>query len=76
MLEPAELDLILVPCVGADPKGFRIGYGGGFYDRYLFLATKASTVILCRESLMLEEVPAEPHDLAADIVVTDTRIIQ
>lgn len=35
LIEPEAVDLILVPCVGCDDRGYRLGYGGGFYDRLL-----------------------------------------
>ncbi|MDR2035997.1 MAG: 5-formyltetrahydrofolate cyclo-ligase [Coriobacteriales bacterium] len=84
VLEPGALDLIIVPCVACDSFGYRIGYGGGYYDRYLAAAkgdTGAAakqpvTVALCRESNRQAALPVESHDLPVDVIVTDAEIIQ
>jgi len=73
-IEPEDLDLIVVPCLACDPFGYRLGYGGGYYDRYLALARTATSVILCRESLLQEDLPREEHDLPTNIVVTDKAV--
>lgn len=66
--------LVLVPLVGFDLKGRRLGYGGGFYDRTLE-ALKAQgplTVVgLAYEAQRLNNVPAERHDVRLDWVVTE-----
>lgn len=66
--------LVLVPLVGFDLKGRRLGYGGGFYDRTLE-ALKAQgplTVVgLAYEAQRLNKVPAERHDVRLDWVVTE-----
>lgn len=73
----AELtpSLVLVPLVGFDLKGRRLGYGGGFYDRTLE-ALKAQgplTVVgLAYEAQRLNKVPAESHDVRLDWVVTES----
>ena len=53
--DPAVLDLILVPCCSCSHDGRRLGFGGGFYDRYLE-KTSAITIVLCREELICEEI--------------------
>ena len=70
---PEEIDFVIVPCATCDTKGNRLGYGGGFYDRYLGMGnfTKAA---LCRTALLSDEIPLEPHDLPVDIVITDGRV--
>lgn len=74
-MQPHEIDLSIVPCVGCDRHCNRLGQGGGYYDRYLknrsFLA-----VSLCREVLMSEEMPVETWDQAVDMVITETRIYE
>ena len=72
----AELtpSLILVPLVGFDLKGRRLGYGGGFYDRTLEVlkAQGPLTVVgLAYEAQRLNKVPAESHDMRLDWVVTE-----
>lgn len=73
---PEEISLCIVPCVSVNPDtGARLGYGGGYYDRYL-LRTGAVRAALCRERLLSREVPEEPHDVRMDLVVTEERVIR
>lgn len=70
-ISPEMLDLVLVPCVTCTARGERLGYGGGFYDRYL-MRTKAFRAILVRQEIMEARVPVEEHDLFMDAVITET----
>lgn len=63
-----EPDLIIVPGVAFDKKGNRMGFGGGFYDRFLG-KRKVKTVALCYEFQILEELPVEDHDIPVDLVI-------
>ena len=71
LVAPEKIDLIIVPCLACTREGHRIGYGGGFYDRYLVSANKAAKVILCKSSFLLERVPLEDNDVSVDLVVTE-----
>ncbi|HLR31665.1 MAG TPA: 5-formyltetrahydrofolate cyclo-ligase [Fodinibius sp.] len=73
-LSEKEIDLVIVPMVGGDEKGHRIGYGGGFYDRFLSKVT-CPTIGLCFEQNIVAQLPAEPFDIALDKTVTEKRII-
>jgi 5-formyltetrahydrofolate cyclo-ligase len=68
-----EIDLVIVPCVCVDRDGYRLGYGGGFYDRWLE-KNPVPSIILCRESLVTEKVPLEEHDQRVGILVTDAGV--
>lgn len=57
-----EPDLIIVPGVAFDKKGNRMGFGGGFYDRFLE-KRRVKTVAFCYEFQMVEELPVEEHDI-------------
>jgi 5-formyltetrahydrofolate cyclo-ligase len=72
-----EPDLIVVPGVVFDPAGHRIGYGKGFYDRFLqHPGRKAHLVGLCHDFQLIDgTIPAEGHDIRMELVVTDRRII-
>lgn len=64
--------LLLVPCVGYGPRGVRLGYGGGFYDRTLAtLEPRPTTVGLAYSQGFLPWLQAEPHDVPLDTVLTD-----
>ncbi|ABX13014.1 5-formyltetrahydrofolate cyclo-ligase [Nitrosopumilus maritimus] len=69
-----NLDVILVPTVGITPKGIRLGYGHGFYDRFLS-NHKISTISLTLEKQVVKNIPKSDHDILIDWVVTEDRII-
>ena len=75
LMDPSAPDLILVPCCSCSHTGKRLGFGGGFYDRYL-TQTSAVTVALCREKLTVSEIPSEPFDRDMDIVLTEAGIFR
>ena len=69
---PQQIDFAVLPCLAADREGYRLGYGGGYYDRYLLrLRAEAVTVCVCRKALLLPKIPREAHDIAADFVITE-----
>ena len=70
-----NLDVILVPTVGITPKGVRLGYGHGFYDRFL-ANHKASTISLTLEKQVVKNIPKLEHDILIDWIVTEDRIIE
>lgn len=67
--------LCLVPGLGFTESGARIGYGGGYYDRFL-LEKNVLQIGLCYDFQILPAVPEEAHDVRMDWIVTDTRIIR
>ena len=73
-----EADLIVVPGVAFDLSGHRIGYGKGFYDRFLrHPGRKAHLVGLCHDfQLIAGDIPAEGHDIQMEIIVSDRRIVR
>lgn len=71
---PEKADLILIPGVAFDKYGHRLGYGKGFYDR-LLKNTKAHKIGLAFEEQIVEKIPAEEHDVALDLIITDQSII-
>lgn len=66
-----QIDLILVPGLAFDRSCYRLGQGGGYYDRYLEHYSGA-TVALCRDRFLLDAVPNESHDSRVNQVVTET----
>jgi len=71
-----EVDLVLVPALVLDPLGYRIGYGGGFYDRLLPSMHNATRVAIAYDFQLLAEIPTHDHDQRVDYVVTDTRTLE
>ena len=61
--------LVLMPGLAFDPQGHRIGYGGGFYDRFLAQEPEHPTVALCYEFQMLEKLETEDFDIPVDLVL-------
>lgn len=69
-LEADEVDFAVLPCVTCDRAGRRLGRGGGYYDRFLS-RYRGGAVLLCREKLLREEIPVEPHDCPVPWVLTE-----
>ena len=68
--------LLFVPCVGYAPGGYRLGYGGGFYDRALAtLQPKPVTVGLGYTQGWLPDFEPEPHDMALDALLNDNGVV-
>src|SRR5690606_24195176 len=72
--EPLKPSLLLAPCVGFDVRGWRLGYGGGYYDRTLAaLEVEAGGVgyDFCETPL-----EPEPHDRRLDAIITESRLLR
>ena len=61
--------LVLMPGMVFDKQGHRIGYGGGFYDRFLAAEPDHPTIALCYEFQLLEQIPTEEFDIPVDCVL-------
>lgn len=64
-----ETALVLMPGMAFDPEGHRIGYGGGFYDKFLAAEPNHPTLALCYEFQMLPKLETEAHDIPVDTVL-------
>ena len=64
------IDLIIVPGVGFDRQGNRLGRGKGYYDRLLPRIPSAYKIGICFPFQLVEEIPAEPFDIRMDEIVT------
>jgi 5-formyltetrahydrofolate cyclo-ligase len=73
-----EPDLIVVPGIAFDQSGHRIGYGKGYYDRFLQHPGRTAHLVgLCHDFQLIDgAIPAEGHDIRMEIIVTDRRIVQ
>ncbi len=73
---PSDIDLILAPGVAFDLKGYRMGYGAGFYDKLLPQTRPDCAVIgLAFDLQILESLPVEAHDQPMNSILTETRWI-
>lgn len=71
MVDPAEIDLILVPGVAFDASGRRLGHGRGYYDRFM-VGSSAKKIGICFSGRIFHSVPAEAWDIQIDALCTDT----
>lgn len=84
ILEPIEamkiacksIDLVLVPGIAFDLEGHRIGYGFGYYDKFLNKVPKAVKIGLCFDFQIVEKIPKEEHDVPVDFIVTEERVVE
>jgi 5-formyltetrahydrofolate cyclo-ligase len=71
-----DIDLVVVPALAAALSGHRLGYGRGFYDSMLpDFRPPALAVLVAFDFQLLAELPAEPHDVACDVVISETRTV-
>ncbi len=66
-----KFDVIIVPVLGFDAKNYRLGLGGGWYDRFLATQPQAQKLGLAYGWAKLDPLPNEPHDVPLDTVITD-----
>lgn len=68
--KPETLDLVIVPALMADEEGFRLGYGGGFYDRFLASCPDSvKTITVIPKELFVKELPHEEFDIKIDRII-------
>lgn len=72
---PRGLDMIIVPSIAASADGCRLGYGRGYYDRYLERNRGAATTVctILFEKQVTKRIPADPHDARVDMIITEKK---
>ena len=75
-IECPNLDLVITPALAVDKKGNRLGYGGGFYDKFLEKHNKIKRISLCYNFQIIENVPNEEFDKRIDTIITEDEIIK
>lgn len=74
IINPQDIDFVLVPAVGFDRNGYRLGMGGGYYDRYLKMATKAKLVSGIYSCQLVDEIIKDDYDAQVDFVLTENQL--
>lgn len=67
--------IMVIPGIAFDEKGYRVGYGKGYYDRYLQENKVAQKISLVLELQMIEKVPYDAYDIPVDMIITEKRLI-
>ena len=76
LVDPRTIDLVLVPGVALAKDGYRVGYGGGYYDRFLAkLDSSIPKIALGFDLQVVDEVPTEHFDISVDLILTEKGII-
>jgi 5-formyltetrahydrofolate cyclo-ligase len=71
----AEPDIVIMPLLGFDSRGTRLGYGGGYYDRTLACMRKKPMLVgFAFAAQELDRIPREPHDVPLDVIVTEAGV--
>ena len=74
IISKEEIDLILVPGLAFDKAGYRLGYGGGYYDRYLD-GFAGISIGLCFEECLTDRLPQGKYDKPVDLVITEVGVM-
>jgi len=70
IIPPERLTLAIVPALACDRFGYRLGYGGGYYDRFL-MRVSAPTVVLCPQSRLVDRLPVDSYDKKCDWIISE-----
>ncbi|MDR2666238.1 MAG: 5-formyltetrahydrofolate cyclo-ligase [Endomicrobium sp.] len=76
VVEKNDVDLFFVPAIAFNTDGYRIGYGKGYYDRWLKNVSFKKTVGLAYDFQVTDKIPIGKHDIPVGIIVTERRLIQ
>lgn len=74
-VEKEAIDLLIVPGLVYNRYGYRIGWGGGYYDRFLD-GFYQPTVSLLHSSQLLDDIPVKPHDIPVDYILTEKGLFE
>ena len=69
-MDKEYISTVIVPCVGFDERCYRIGYGGGYYDRFL-RDYKVRKIGICFEACKVDEIITDEYDIQLDMIVTE-----
>ena len=69
--DSSKIDLIIVPALACDSQNYRLGYGGGFYDRFLSENKNLKKIVCIPSALIIDTIYPEMHDIKMDMVITE-----
>ena len=73
----SDIDLVIIPGAAYDTQGNRLGYGAAYYDKLLAAPERKIPIVApAYEEQIVEKIPAEPHDIKVDKIITDKRVIE
>jgi 5,10-methenyltetrahydrofolate synthetase len=73
---PENLLAIVIPGLGFDRRGYRLGRGRAYFDRFLPMAPNAIKIGIAWQDQLIKEIPVENHDIPMDVIVTDNEILK
>jgi len=76
ILDPQQIDLVVVPGVVFDERGYRLGHGAGYYDRFLLKTTHSFKLGLAYDFQVIPELPLESHDIRMNGILTPSRYLE
>ncbi|KEF38718.1 5,10-methenyltetrahydrofolate synthetase [Schinkia azotoformans MEV2011] len=74
-VSPSKIKLIVVPGLGFNQNGYRVGFGGGYYDRFLSEYNGRKAALAFQEVQLVDELPIEEHDVPVNLIVTNEQVI-
>ncbi|NYT20586.1 MAG: 5-formyltetrahydrofolate cyclo-ligase [Methanomicrobiales archaeon] len=74
--DPSGIDLVVVPMMAFDRRGFRLGYGAGYYDRFLSDHPGMMKIGVAFSCLEVDRIPADEHDVRMDVIVTEDGVVE
>lgn len=72
----SKYECIIIPCLCADKLGYRIGYGRGYYDRFLLKNSKSQKIILCPNKFLFDTINPELFDIKCNYIITEDNILK
>lgn len=76
LIEDFKNSLCIVPALSVDKNGNRLGYGGGFYDRFLSIYRDVKCIAVCFDENVSDKLPAEEFDIRINNLITDSRNLE
>lgn len=77
LYDPTSIDVLIVPAVAFDINKYRLGYGGGFYDRFIESLRDDTLIIgIAFDFQVFDIIPKEPHDAKMDLIITESKVLK